>query len=121
MNAPQQLDIFGGPDAGAMLRDAGMIEAEFAEVLSGSDYVTALRAAIDHVARRQLEVHADDVLRLVKVKPMSPNSAGFVWVQAIKDGTLIKTGRTRPCKSDPVKHLHNYPVYRSGIFHRRRA
>jgi len=122
MNAsPQQLDIFGGPDAGAMLRDAGMIEAEFAEALTGSDFAEALGAAIRHVARRQIEVHADDVLPLIKTKPSHPNAAGIVWVQAINDGTLVKTGRTKPCLSDPIKHKHNYPVYRSGIFHRRRG
>lgn len=121
MNAPQQFDMFGAADAGAMLRDIGMVEAEFAEALTGSDYSEALYAAICHVARRQIEIHADDVLRMVKVKASHPNAAGAVWVRAIKDGTLIKTGRTKPCQSDPVKHKHNYPVYRSGIFHRRRG
>lgn len=119
--ATAQLDIFGGPDAGAMLRDAGMIEAEFAEALTGSDYAEQLYAAICHVARRQLEVHVDHVLPLVKTKPTHANAAGFVWLRAIKDGTLIKTGRTRPCTSDPTKRLHNCPLYRSGIFHRRRG
>lgn len=120
-SSAQQLDIFGGPDAGAMLRDIGMVEAEFAEALTGSDYSEALYAAICHVARRQVEVHLDDVLPLVKTKPSHANAAGFVWVRAIKDGTLIKTGRTRPCTSDPGKRAHNYPLYRSGIFHRRRG
>lgn len=104
-------------------RDVGMIEAEFAEVLSGSDYPEVLYAAICHVARRQCEVHVDHVLRLLTVKPSSPNSAGAVWMRAIKDGTLLKsdTDRFRPCESDPAKHKHQYRVYRSGLFFGRKS
>jgi hypothetical protein len=108
-------------DWAAHNRDVGMIEAEFAETLVNPDFSEALYAAICHVARRQIEVHADDVLRHLKAKPSHPNAAGIVWVRAIKDGTLIKTGMTRPCLSDPGKHKHNYPVYRSGLFHGRAA
>jgi hypothetical protein len=63
-------------EAAIEARDAGMIAAEFAERLSGSTYPDVLYAAICHVARRQCEVHADDVLPLVNVKPSHPNSAG---------------------------------------------
>lgn len=112
------MDLFD--NAGTELRDRGMVEAEFAEALTGSDYAETLYAAICHVARRQVEVHLDDVLPLVKTKPSHANAAGFVWVRAIKDGVLIKTGRTRPCRSDPKKRVHNYPLYCSGIFHGRR-
>ncbi|WP_061023935.1 hypothetical protein [Bradyrhizobium sp. CCH5-F6] len=102
-------------------RDAGMIEAEFAEVLSGSSYCDALYAAICYVARRQCEVHADDVLPLVKVKPLHPNAAGSVWRRAMKDGVLLGEVGRRRCATDVVKKAHVYPVYRSGVFHGRRA
>lgn len=105
----------------ARRRDVGMIDAEFAETLTGSGYCDAVYAAICHVARRQIEVHIDHVLPMVKVKPSHPNANGAPWLRAIKDGTLLKTGMTRPCVSDPLKALHNYPVYRSGLFHGRAA
>jgi hypothetical protein len=106
-------------DWAAHNRDVGMVEAEFAETLSGSDYPEALYAAICHVARRQIEVHIDDVLLHCKVQASHPNAGGAVWVRAIKDGVIIRTGTIRPCVSDPGKHKHNYPVYRSGLFHGR--
>jgi hypothetical protein len=101
-------------------RDIGMIEAEFAEALV-SDFAETAYAAICHVARRQAEVHVDDVLRFCKVRPSHPNAWGMVWMRAIKDGTLLRTGTVKPCLSDPLKHKHNYPVYRSGVFHGRAA
>jgi hypothetical protein len=121
-SAPQQLsfdDIIARQAMNA--RDAGMIEAEFAETLSGSDYPEALYAAICHVARRQIEVHIDDVLRHCKVQASHPNAAGSAWVRAIKDGVILRTGTVRPCLSDPKKRVHNYPLYRSGLFHGRSA
>jgi hypothetical protein len=106
---------------GLAARDAGMAEAEFAERLSGSDYCDALYAAICHVARRQCEVHADDVLPLVKVKPSHPNSAGSVWKRAMKEGVLLGEIGRRRCATDPIKKAHVCPIYRSGVFHVRRA
>lgn len=108
-------------DYAASLRDAGMVEAEFAETLTGSDYSEALYASICHVARRQVEVHIDDVLRHCKVQASHPNAAGSAWVRAIKDGVIERTGMVRPCVSDKIKRVHNYPVYRSGLFHGRDA
>lgn len=102
-------------------RDIGMIEAEFAEALTGSDFAEVAYGAICHVARRQAEVHVDDVLRFCKVKPSHPNAWGGVWMRAIKDGVIERTGTVKPCLSDPLKHKHNYPVYRSGVFHGRAA
>lgn len=108
-------------DWAAHNRDVGMIEAEFAETLTGSDYPEALYAAICHVARRQIEVHADDVLRHLKIRPSHPNAAGIVWRRAIKDGVIAHSGRVRPCVSDAQKRLHQYPIYTSGLFHGRAA
>ncbi len=100
----------------AAARDAGMIEAEFAEIISGSQYTDALYAAICQVARRQAEVHVDAVLPLVKIKPAHPNAAGMVWVRAIRDGVIQRTGNVRHCKADKAKNMHAYPVYRSLVF-----
>jgi hypothetical protein len=102
-------------------RDVGMVTAEFAEALTGSNFAEVAYAAICHVARRQSEVHVDDILRFCKARPSHPNAWGAVWMRAIKDGTIMRTGRVRPCESDPLKHKHNYPVYRSGVFHGRRT
>jgi hypothetical protein len=107
--------------SGAKARDAGMLEAEFAEALTGSDFAEVAYAAICHVARRQSEVHVDDILRFCKVKPSHANAWGAVWLRAIKDGVILRTGSVRPCLSDPLKHKHNYPVYLSGVFHGRRC
>ncbi len=98
------------------LRDVGMLEAEFAEALTGSNFAEVAYAAICHVARRQAEIHVDDLLRYLTVRPSHPNAFGAVWLRAIRDGTLLKTGTVRPCLSDPNKRLHNYPVYKSGLF-----
>jgi hypothetical protein len=108
-------------DWAAHNRDVGMVEAEFAEALTGSDYSEALYAAICHVARRQCEVHIDHVLAHCKVKPRHPNASGQPWRRAIKDGVITHSGRVRPCVSDPIKNLHQYPIYNSGLFNGRRA
>lgn len=121
-SAPQQLSFDDYTASHAVrLRDIGMIEAEFAETLTGSDFSETAYAAICHVARRQVEIHVDDVLRFCAVKPSHPNAWGAVWLRAIKDGAIMRTGTVRPCLSDPLKHKHNYPVYRSGLFHARAA
>jgi hypothetical protein len=80
-------------------RDAGMIAAEFAERLSGSTYPDVLYAAICHVARRQCEVHADDVLPLVNVKPSHPNSAG--------SGLEARNEGRRPARRSGAAPLHD--------------
>lgn len=121
-SAPQQLSFDDYTARQAMAaRDVGMIEAEFAETLTGSNFSEVAYAAICHVARRQCEVHVDDILRFCKIRPSHPNAWGAVWMRAIKDGTIIRTGTARPCVSDAGKHKHNYPVYASGIFNARRA
>jgi hypothetical protein len=97
-------------------RDAGMALAELAETMVQPDFSAEAYAAICHVARRQSEVHVDDILRFCKVKPSHSNAWGAVWLRAIKDGVILRTGTVKPCLSDPLKHKHNYPVYRSGVF-----
>lgn len=102
-------------------RNIGMTEAEFAETLSGSDYLIALEAAIKFVAKRQSEVHIDDVLRVLKAKPKHPNSAGSVWMRMQRDGTLGEEIERRRCLTDVNKKAHKYPVYESGLFYERKS
>lgn len=108
-------------DWAAEARDAGMAEAALAETLVNPDFAEAAYAAICHVARRQSEVHIDDVLRFLTVRPSHPNAMGQPWRRAIKDGVITHSGRVRPCLSDKGKHLHQYPIYASGLFHGRPA
>jgi hypothetical protein len=108
-------------DWAARARDNGMALAELAETMVQPDFSEAAYAAICQVARRQDEVHVDDVLRLCTVKPSHHNSWGAVWMRAIKDGVIFRTGMVRPCLSDPLKHKHQYPIYRSGVFQGRAA
>lgn len=100
------------------LRDVGMEAAAEAERRDQPEYAPALYAAIVAVARRQSLVHVDDVLPLVTVRPHHPNAAGGPWRQAIADGVIVKTGRSRPCATDRRKHAHDYPIYRSTLFGR---
>lgn len=120
--SPQQLSFDDEIARQAVtVRDVGMIEAEFAETLTGSNFSEVAYAAICHVARRQEEIHIDDILRHLKVRPSHPNCMGAIWLRAIRNGAIVRTGRIRPCLSDAGKHKHNYPVYASGLFHGRNA
>lgn len=100
------------------LRDDGMAAAADAEARVQPEYAAQLAAAIVTVAKRQATVHIDDVQPLVTVQPYHANAAGPVWRRAILDKIIVATGRTRPCRVDPRKHLHNSPVYRSTLFGR---
>lgn len=108
-------------DWAAEARDAGMAEAALAETLVNPDFAEVAYAAICHVARRQSEVHVDHVLAFCTIGPSHYNAWGAVWMRAIREGVILKTGMVRPCLSDPLKHKHNSPVYASGLFHGRRG
>ncbi|MGU3403400.1 hypothetical protein [Methylobacterium brachiatum] len=99
-------------------RDAGMEAAAEAEAHRQPAFAVAAYAAILSVATRQGTLHVDDVLPACSVRPASPNAWGSVWQKAIRDGVIVKTGRTRPCATDRRKHAHEYPVYASGLFGR---
>lgn len=99
-------------------RDAGMDAAAEAEDRRQPAFGSVAYAAIVSVARRQATVHVDDVLAECSMRPKSPNAWGSVWAQAIKDGVIVKTGRTRPCATDRRKRAHDYPIYRSMLFGR---
>jgi hypothetical protein len=99
-------------------RDAGIEAAAEAEDRRQPAFAVAAYAAILSVATRQQTVHVDDVLAACSVRPASPNAWGSVWQRAIRDGVIIKTGRTRPCITDRRKNAHDYPVYASSLFGR---
>jgi len=98
-------------------RDAGMIEAEFAETLSGSDYPTALAAAIKHVALRQCEVHIDHVLPSIKVDPKHPNSAGAARGWTASSAKSFAASDARPTRRTRafLSGLRIRPVLREEI------
>ena len=106
-----QLDLL---EYGRTLRDSGMALAEASQALKDPTWSVDAYAAIERVARRQAEVHRNDITGLVR-EPTSPNAWGSVWQRAIRDGIIEHSGRVKPC-IDPSKHAHSSPVYASLIF-----
>jgi len=96
-------------------RDLGMDRAAEAQ---GKPWAEIAYAAIERVARRQLEVHVDDVLAEGVPTPRHYNAWGAIWVRAIKNATIQRTNQTRLCATDKRKNAHRYPIYRSLIFGR---
>jgi hypothetical protein len=93
-------------------RDIGMSLAVSAQ---GPRWADIAYAAIERVARRQVHVHVDDVLREGVPDPTHFNAWGAVWMRAIKNGIIQRSNQTRPCTVDPGKHAHSYPIYFSRI------
>jgi hypothetical protein len=71
--------------------------------------------ALQALARRQREVHVDDLYAACPWRPPRPNAWGAVCQRALREGLLARTGRTRPTRL-PEKHAHEYPLYRSLAF-----
>jgi hypothetical protein len=107
-------DLFSWAD-GAALRDTGMAIAREAQERDAPGWTERAYAVIYSVARRQPEVHVDDVLAIFREQPAHPNAWGSVWQRAVRDGVISRTGRLRETQ-DRRKHRHQYPVYRSEIF-----
>ena len=101
---------------GAELRDRGMAVAEAAQERDAPGWSDRAYAAIVRVARAQPTVHIDDV-RLVfdEEAPGHPRAWGAVWARAIRDGVIEPTGMVRKT-TDPRKHCHPCPVYRSLVY-----
>jgi hypothetical protein len=109
-----QGDLFDGA-AGAALRDAGMTVASDAQERAAPDWLERAYQAIVRVALESPSVHVDDVLAIFLERPDHPNAWGSVWTQAIRNGVISRTGRTRET-NDRRKHRHQYPIYRSEIY-----
>jgi hypothetical protein len=93
-------------------RNAGMASA-----VEGSPYFAAAAyAAIVAVAKRQATVHVDDVLAECSAQPHHFNAWGGVWMSAIRNGVITRTGMLQQCRVDRGKHAHAYPLYRSCLF-----
>jgi hypothetical protein len=73
-------------------------------------------SAIEEIARKQPQVHIDDVLAAGVSQPHHPNAWGAVWMKAIRAEIIQRSNQTRPCTRDPKKHAHQYPVYFSRIY-----
>lgn len=93
-------------------RDTGMARAAEAQ---GEKWSDIAYTAIERVARRQVTVHVDDILRENIPAPAHPNAFGSVWLRAIKRGIIQRSNQTKPCTVDPAKHAHRYVVYFSRI------
>lgn len=107
-------DLFTFADA-KQRRDTGMARAAVAQEQKSPRWSEIAYAAIEAIARRQLTVHVDDVLRAGIPKPQHPNAYGAVWLRAVRNGIIQRSAETRPCTVDPAKHAHRYSVYFSRI------
>ena len=98
---------------GAALRDAGMALATEAQEQEQPGWGERAYQAIVRVASMQSTVHIDDVRRVFHEEaPNHPRAWGAVWVRAVKDRVLEPTGTVRNT-TDPRKHRHPCPIYRS--------
>lgn len=97
------------------LRDRGMAIASDAQDGTVPNWSALAYMAILNVSRLQETVHVDDVRAIFGHEPAHHNAWGAVWMRAIRDGVLDRTGTVRP-STDPKKHAHNYPIYRSLKF-----
>lgn len=95
------------------LRERGMALAANAQDRAEPSWSDTAFDAIVTVARRQTNLHVDDIIKRVS-QPAHHNAWGAVWMRAIKRGVIAATDQRRP-SSDPKKHAHKYPVYRSLI------
>lgn len=97
-------------------RDRGMGLASAAEDRAQPEFAEIAYSTIETVARRQREVHVDDILVACTVQPEHPNAWGAVWMRAIRNGVIEHSGSVRPCRKDGKKNAHRYPVYRSRLW-----
>lgn len=104
------------PKTGAELRDDGMALAEIGQMLVSPSWGDRAYAAIYQLAKKQEEVHVDDVLAVFTDRPSHPNAWGQVYTKLIKRGVIARSGRSAPCRSDPNKRAHVYPIYSSLIY-----
>src|SRR5262245_25203965 len=110
----KQADLFDF-DEGVRGRDAGM---ELAADAEGPDFAFAAFDAICRVAARQELLFVDDILSECAIRPQHHNAWGAVWMRAIREKIIENIGITKH-SSDPLKHAHRYPIYRSLIYRAR--
>lgn len=93
-------------------RDAGIAQAEGANPALWRAYAYAKLRAL---AEQRATVHVDDLYAVLEWHPTSPNAMGGLWLQAIREGLIERTGEYRATRL-PGKHSHVYPVYRSLVW-----
>jgi hypothetical protein len=98
---------------GKDLRDTGMVRAQVAQEFTAPGWSDRAYGEIERIASIQEFIHANDLRGFEK--PSHPNAWGGVWMRAIKNRIIARTGRIEPC-IDPLKHKHNSPVYRSLVY-----
>lgn len=108
-------DLFDHADQAAQLRDAGMGRATDAQESKQPGWSDLAFAVIVMIARRQPEMHVDDVLSDFPMRPQHFNAWGQVWRRAIMAGVIRNSGRVRPC-ADVRKHRHQSPIYTSLVY-----
>jgi hypothetical protein len=110
-------DLFTYAEA-KFLRDKGLARSALHTEIADKGFGDRAYAVLVDLACKQSTVHVDDFLSATSLRPSHPNAMGAVWMRAIKNGVLERTGLVRPCAVDKKKHAHQYPVYRSLIFRR---
>jgi hypothetical protein len=88
-----------------------------AQVAAHAPIYSALAyAALVRIARRQLVLHADDLIaELNGLKPPHPNAIGPCWQRAVHEGLIQRTNQVR-ASHDPVKRARMCPVYFSLVY-----
>lgn len=109
------MDLF---EHAKQLRDTGMHLAEAGQMEAAPEWHACAYAVIVKVARESQAVHIDDILQEFTRKPKHPNAWGAVWMRAIRAKVIKRSGLYAPCRMDPAKHAHQYPIYDSLIYER---
>ena len=102
-------------DLGADLRDGGSETARIAEECENPGWSMRAYLALAGLAREKPELHTDDLTKAFVEPPHHYNAWGAIWLQAIRDGIIERTGAYR-ASADPKKHAHVYPIYRSRMY-----
>lgn len=97
-------------------RDLGMAMAADAQDRDDPAWSATAFLLIESLARSRPEIHVDDVRTKIS-PPAHPNCWGAVWMKAKKCGLIENSGRVKP-STDPKKHAHQYPIYRSLVYRR---
>jgi hypothetical protein len=98
------------------LREAGMSLAAAAQERASPGWSDRAFAEMRRLARQQETVFTDDLTPFLEQDPAPHfNAIGSIWLRAVKAGIIERTSATR-WSTDPKKHAHACPVYRSMVF-----
>lgn len=116
MSTPVQLTLSDAVSGAleAQRRDEGIARAEGASDAVWRQYAYG---KLRDLARTQRTIHVDDLYAVLEWHPASPNAMGGLWLRAIREGLIERSGEYRPTKLKG-KHAHTYPVYASLVWQR---